>query len=193
MSYKIANIFSSIQGEGSFIGTAFSFVRFYGCDLKCDFCDDELHKSVFTNMSGDEILDKLSLYKTKNVVITGGEPSIQDINPLITTLQNRGYFVAIETNGLNIENIKQANWITYSPKNLTNLLQEGFSEIKFLIDKDTDFSAILKYRTNKPKFLQPINESVSINTANIRRCIELVEKYPEFRLSPQLHKFLGVE
>ncbi len=193
MHYKIANIFSSIQGEGSFIGEAFSFVRFHGCDLVCHFCDDESHKGSYESLSESEILTRLQNYKTKKVVITGGEPTMQNLNELIRFLQDAGYFVAVETNGLNLANVKNADWITYSPKNLDAILSDGFSEIKFLVDSKTDFSVLESYKTDKPKYLQPINCGEKVDGENMRRCVELVCEHPDFKLSPQLHKYLGVE
>ena len=71
---KINEIFYSLQGEGFYTGTAAIFIRFSGCNLKCDFCDT-LHESG-EFLSDEEILQKISLFESKHIVLTGGEPSL---------------------------------------------------------------------------------------------------------------------
>jgi len=144
-------------------------------------------------MSSREILEKVSVFPSRKLVITGGEPTLYGLNPLIKELKSAGFFVCVETNGLNLSNVKDADWITYCPKDLNNILTDGFDEIKFLIDTKCDVQKILSFRTDKPKFLQPINHFESINEANMRLCIELVLENPSFRLSTQMHKLLGIE
>lgn len=192
-TYKISAIFYSIQGEGYFCGEAVVFLRFYDCNLACPFCDDTSHKDGYTSMSSREILEKVSEFRSKKLVITGGEPTLYNLNPLIRELRGAGFFVCVETNGFNLSNIKDANWITYCPKDLDNILTDGFDEIKFLVDTKCDIQKILNFYTDKPKFLQPINHFDRINQANMKLCIKLVLENPSFRLSTQMHKFLGIE
>ncbi|MBU3916875.1 7-carboxy-7-deazaguanine synthase QueE, partial [bacterium] len=112
---KISDIFYSLQGEGYHSGKAAIFVRFFGCNLICDFCDEPLHKTNFKEMSSTEILRTISVFSSKYLVLTGGEPSLNNINPFIKDLKLRQYRVAVETNGYKPENISESDWITYSP------------------------------------------------------------------------------
>jgi len=190
---KVVSIFYSIQGEGSFVGSASIFIRLYGCNLSCDFCDDELHKGTFKEFSFDEILKKIKKYPSRHITITGGEPSLYNLNSFIDFLQKMGYFVAVESNGFNFENIKSANWITYSPKDWDNILLSGFSEFKFIVDKTSPIEKILKIKTTKPIYIQPKNYHSKPNMQNLSYCLEVVLKYPKLKLSVQLHKFLNID
>ncbi|WP_458700109.1 7-carboxy-7-deazaguanine synthase QueE [Sulfurospirillum sp. 1307] len=190
---KIVEIFYSIQGEGFFCGTPSIFVRLHGCNLDCSWCDEPLHKGSYESFSYDEVISKIKSYPSKQVVITGGEPSINDINGFIDVLHVKGFYVAVESNGYRLENIKNADWITYSPKDWNFLHVEGFSEYKFVVSKDDDIEKIINLKTKKPIYIQAQNFSDKINEENTDFCIDLVKKYPHFKLSVQLHKFLGVD
>ncbi len=190
---KIVDIFYSIQGEGSFSGSACVFIRVHGCNLDCHFCDEDLHKGEYENFTYKQILQKISSYASKQVVITGGEPSLYDINGFIDALHSESYYVAVETNGYMLEHIKSADWITYSPKDWNSLHVEGFSEYKFIIDKSSSIQKIVTIKSDKPIYIQPQNHKEKVNIANTEFCVELVKKYPHLKLSVQLHKYLGVE
>ena len=190
---KIVEIFYSIQGEGKFSGYSCVFVRLHGCNLDCSFCDEPLHKGSFESKTSKELIEQIKKYPTKQVVITGGEPSLNDINEFIDALHVEGYHVAVETNGYMFRHIKNADWITYSPKDLNSLHVEGFSEYKFVVGLDSDIEKIISIKSEKPIYIQPINFKDRVNKVNTDFCIELVKKYPHFRLSVQLHKYLGVE
>jgi len=142
--------------------------------------------------SYEDILDKIKDFSSKNVILTGGEPSIYNLNSFIDFLQAHGYYVCIETNGFNFSNIKNANWITYSPKDWNNISSTYGDEYKFIIDKNCDISAILALKTSKPIYLQPQNNIHTPNMQNVDNCVNLVKKYPQFKLSLQTHKFIGV-
>jgi organic radical activating enzyme len=191
---KVSTIFYSIQGEGAHTGCANIFVRLYGCNLTCDFCDDELHKTTMEEMHYEEVYRRIQKYPAKNIIITGGEPTIYDLNDFITFLQERDYYVSIETNGYNFSNIAKADWITYSPKDWDNVKEEGFDELKFIVSKNSPIEKLLKIESKKYIFVQPQNYMHEPNMENVHFCVKLVEKYPQkFRLSIQLHKFIGLE
>ena len=191
---KISQIFYSIQGEGTNTGEASIFIRFFGCNLTCSFCDDLLHKdkNALKQYTYLEILDKIKEFPSKKIIITGGEPSMYDLNNFISFLQKNNYFVSIETNGYKFENITQANWITYSPKEFDNIDTSYSSEFKFIVHKGMNINHILNLKTSKPIYVQPQNNTHTLDMTNLNHCIKLVEKYPQFKLSVQLHKFLGV-
>ncbi len=191
---KVSSIFYSIQGEGAHAGCANIFVRLYGCNLTCDFCDDELHKTTMEEMTFEEVYRRIKVYPAKNVIITGGEPTIYDLNPFITFLHQKGYYVSIETNGYNFSHVKKADWITYSPKDWNHVEKEGFDELKFIVDRNSPVGKLLQIESVKHIFIQPQNFMHTPNMENVRYCVELVKKYPQkFRLSLQMHKFIGVD
>ena len=189
---RVTAIFYSIQGEATHTGVASIFIRLHGCNLSCSFCDDELHKGEYKEMSFEEIEKEIEKYPSKRIIITGGEPSLYDLNSFIEYMQDRGYYISIETNGYNFANISKANWITYSPKEWDKIATSGFDEYKFIVGKDTDISAILSIQSDKPIYIQPMNNLLTPNIDALNRCIELVLNYPHLRLSVQLHKFLGL-
>lgn len=101
--YKIAEMFSSINGEGTHAGQLAFFIRFTGCNLNCSYCDTKwanVPDAKYTEMTADEILSEVKKSGIKNVTVTGGEPLIQqEIFPLLEMLCGDGRYVEIETNG----------------------------------------------------------------------------------------------
>ncbi len=189
---KVVEVFYSLQGEGAFVGVASIFIRLHGCNLKCSFCDDNLHKGDFKLYNYEQILDVIKDYPSKQIIITGGEPTLYDLSDFIKFLQEMNYFVCIESNGYKFENIKNANWITYSPKDWDNIKKDGWNELKFIVSSDSDIKKITDIKSKKPIFIQPLNFFNKPNIKNLNFCIELVKKYPHLKLSIQTHKFLGV-
>lgn len=102
-TYKIAEMFSSINGEGTHAGQLAFFVRFTGCNLNCSYCDTKwanVQDAEHTEMTRAEILSAVQKSGIRNVTVTGGEPLIQpNIVPLLESLCGDGRYVEIETNG----------------------------------------------------------------------------------------------
>lgn len=94
---KINEIFYSLQGEGFHTGTPAVFVRFSGCNLRCGFCDTRHEEGVM--MTDEEIVEKVSSFPARMVILTGGEPSLWIDKSLISRLREAGKQVCIETNG----------------------------------------------------------------------------------------------
>ncbi|MFQ5657619.1 MAG: 7-carboxy-7-deazaguanine synthase QueE [Candidatus Methylomirabilales bacterium] len=107
--YKVSELFTSIQGEGEVIGIPSHFIRLYRCDLTCTWCDTKytwlrqdqaVEGKDYNSMTVDEILTWLSKEpRAPLVTITGGEPLLQPVLPLVTAIDARGYQVVVETNG----------------------------------------------------------------------------------------------
>jgi len=136
--YPINEIFSTIQGEGSFSGTPSIFIRLQGCDVGCGWCDtkhtwalDTNHHKTFAvicaktdnnqswaNVTLDELTDFIQQnYPTiRHVVITGGEPGQYDLQPLCIKLEKLGKNIQIETSGTNELLVSVNTWVTLSPK-----------------------------------------------------------------------------
>ena len=98
---KICEIFKSIQGETSYAGLPAVFIRLFGCNLACNYCDTGYAKTEGRNSAMDEVLSEIAPYECNLAVITGGEPLLQaaEVYPLIGNLQKNGYTVLLETNG----------------------------------------------------------------------------------------------
>jgi len=97
---KICEIFSSIQGESSYAGLPCTFVRLTGCNLRCTYCDTQYAYSEGSELSGEDIISRVSNAGFNLVEITGGEPLLQEeVYPLIERLIDEGYTVLVETNG----------------------------------------------------------------------------------------------
>lgn len=101
---KVVEIFNSIEGEGKRAGELSTFIRLYGCNLRCSYCDSAYSYSIEDNayeiMSIDTILNICKEYGTKNITVTGGEPLIhEDIKYLLYALSKEGFNVNVETNG----------------------------------------------------------------------------------------------
>ena len=126
-SYRINNIFYSLQGEGRNTGRAAAFVRFAGCNLRCPFCDTEFDS--YREMTADEILQEIarlssfhsplssfhSPLPSRFIVLTGGEPTLQVDEHFVDLLHQEGYEVAMESNGTRPAP-RNLDWLTVSPK-----------------------------------------------------------------------------
>ncbi len=107
---KVCEIFYSIQGESTYSGLPCVFVRTSGCNLRCSYCDTKYAYQNGIEMSNDEIIRKIKIYKCNLIEITGGEPLIQldEINELANLLLADGYEVLLETNGtIDIQSVDQ--------------------------------------------------------------------------------------
>lgn len=98
---KIAEIFSSLQGEGKNQGKPCFFIRLTGCNLRCRWCDTPISQSGGEEMSPDSVLERVWRVNPPYVCITGGEPLVQAdaLEPLLASLHKRGTEIDIETNG----------------------------------------------------------------------------------------------
>lgn len=148
----VTEIFQSLQGETSFMGLPFVFIRLTGCNLRCTYCDTTYAFKGKTLFSIKEIESKISQFKTRNILITGGEPLIQrGTIELIESLIERQYLVSMETHGeISIEKVPPGCRIVLDIKTpssgmqrggyLNNLpLLKGSGEVKFVIASQEDY------------------------------------------------------
>ncbi|TMQ58025.1 MAG: 7-carboxy-7-deazaguanine synthase QueE [Candidatus Eisenbacteria bacterium] len=135
-SFRINEIFLSVQGEGLHVGERTVFVRFYGCVLRCVWCDQPealAHTGVgeYVHLSPEEVRDRVLAYPfTRRVCLTGGEPVIAPTPGLlwlVRELKNSGYWVSIETSGARVVE-ELFDWIdfwTVAPKGTSAETFEG--------------------------------------------------------------------
>ena len=184
---KVNEIFYSIQGEGANVGMPAIFIRLSGCNLHCDFCDTQHGR--FIEMSVEQILQKIKEYDCKNIIWTGGEPTLQLTDEILIYFAD--YYNCIETNGTN--NIpKRINYIAVSPKVDTDILEENFisvEEIRLPVRKGDIIPNIAYLPEANHYFLSPID----VSQENIDYCLKLIKENPKWKLSAQLHKILKIQ
>jgi organic radical activating enzyme len=196
--YPIVEIFNSVQGEGFHTGSPSIFIRFGGCNLKCSWCDTEF--DVWEKMSIPEIMKTLSQWTTKRVIFTGGEPAIQDLEPLSNELRSNGYNMAIETNGTVALKEGVVDWICVSPKDMLypefSIKQRKGDELKVVyVGQDMSMYENLKQGfTNW--FLQPCydeSKDAGTNGKTFHETFDVVLDNPGWKLSLQTQKWMGVD
>jgi 7-carboxy-7-deazaguanine synthase len=209
MSYAVKEIFLTLQGEGAHAGRAAVFCRFAGCNLwsgreqdresaVCRFCDTDFVGVDGTlggrYASAGELADTIAAQWRGNdvdryAVLTGGEPLLQLDGALIEALHARGFAIAIETNGT-IDPPAGLDWICVSPKAGAELVLRRGNELKLVYPQSgaapEDFAGLAFERFS----LQPMDgPDRDDNTA---RAVEYCLRHPQWRLSMQTHKSLGI-
>ncbi len=213
MSYAVKECYLTVQGEGAQAGITAVFLRFAGCNLwsglerdrakaVCQFCDTDFvgtngpgggkfktADALAEHVAGHWPQTSLAQSAPKWIVCTGGEPALQlDVN-LIEAFHQRGFKVAIETNGT-ISLPDGIDWICVSPKAQAQLIQKRGHELKLVYpqneNKPEDFLG-LDFEVFS---LQPLDDKnqAAHSEAAFKYCLE----NPNWRLSVQTHKYLGV-
>lgn len=198
---RIVEIFYSLQGEGFFLGIPAVFLRLGGCNLRCKWCDTKYAQNPknIKEISIDEIIKTIKDYPAKHLVITGGEPLLQqqEILSLIKKLKN--YYIEVETNGT-IKPIldNHINLYSCSPKlshakTLTLPLQKFPKEktfYKFVIASPSDIKEVKdfieKYEIKKSRILlMPLGTKEKEIKTRSKWLAELCKK-EDLRFSPRL-------
>ena len=194
---KINEIFHSLQGEGFNTGTASVFIRLSGCNLRCDFCDTRHEEG--TLMSLPEIVEQVMQYpKAPLIVLTGGEPSLWIDEEFIIGLKSMtGKRIAIETNGTHLLP-HGIDWVTLSPK--TGIGNSG--EMPVVLTRCNELKVVYVGQdlaqydniTATHRFLQPCwTEDPEKRTLNLQATVQAVLDNPQWRLSLQTHRILGIK
>jgi 7-carboxy-7-deazaguanine synthase len=211
MSYAVKEIFYTLQGEGAQTGRAAVFCRFAGCNLWsgreqdrasaiCKFCDTDFADTHGPGggrfPSAEELADAVAqtwpaaaLSGKRFVVCTGGEPLLQLDTSLIEALHARGFEIAIETNGT-VAAPAGLDWICVSPKAGTELKQTTGDELKLVYPQtgaEPEKFANFAFRNF---FLQPMDGPV--REANTQLALDYCLAHPQWRVSLQTHKLLGI-
>ncbi len=157
-------------------------------------CDTDYFKRF--EFSAEELLCQAGQYE--HICLTGGEPFIHDLTDLIATFDSEGIKIHIETSGTKpIPEVAWRHWITCCPKegfDQTLLLNDIVKEWKFLVGREFDEEKMKRLieRDKRPIFLQPIGDIHTHLLGNVQHCLELLKRNPSWRLSAQLHKYIGV-
>lgn len=213
MSYSIKEIFFTLQGEGANTGRAAVFCRFTGCNLwsgheedrasaVCQFCDTDF---VGTNGTGGgrfanaaEVARAVraawpsvpaSRVVRPLVVCTGGEPLLQLDAELVAAFHEEGFEVAIETNGTR-PSPPGVDWICVSPKAGAELTLRAGHELKLIFPQPGAEPPLYEQLDFQHFFLQPMDGPA--REANTQLAVEYCLAHPQWHLSLQTHKLLGI-
>ena len=215
--YTVKELFPTLQGEGAHAGRAAVFCRFAGCNLWsgreedrataiCQFCDTDFVGSDGAGggkfEAAKDLADAIEAAWTSTsagpqqryVVFTGGEPLLQLDEELIAALHQKGFEVAIETNGT-IKVPKGVDWICVSPKAGSDLIVLQANELKLVVpqvghDSLENLMARFEKMDYRNRFLQPM-DGLNLKS-NTELAVGLCQKRPLWRLSIQSHKLIGI-
>ena len=192
----IVETFHSVQGEGAWTGVNAFFIRLGGCDVGCTWCDikQSWNSSRHPQRTIVELTEEAARERPAIVVITGGEPLMHDLTPLTEQLRSKGLRVHLETSGAHPFS-GRFDWVTLSPKKFKPPLESVYAhvnELKVVVVNYSDIQWAEQHAMKVPsktiKYLQP-----EWNTQHSQKLIlEYVLQHPEWRISLQTHKFLGV-
>ncbi|WP_298536522.1 7-carboxy-7-deazaguanine synthase QueE [uncultured Methanobrevibacter sp.] len=196
---KVSEIFTSFQGEGPYIGTPATFLRLYGCNLNCQWCDTDI--STYEMLSVDDVaeilLTQMEFNNINLLVITGGEPTLQmeEIKRLIKELPE-DIKIQLETNGSIFEYLPEIEYVI-SPKEDKEKVFENYYKyenvfFKFVITCEEDIDEVIsiknKYGYDKTIWLQGEFSKDALMADLIRENFPRLEN---IKLSVQTHKYLS--
>lgn len=220
---RISEIFHSIQGEGLYLGERQLFVRFFGCNLKCRFCDTNI--KYYVEYEPRQLFEKIKLYHNGNhsVVFTGGEPLAQKdfIKEVLSLNKKEGFLNYLETNGTLDDALEEvidytdiiAMDLKFSTSTgLDNFFDSHRKFLKIASKKEVFLKAVVCHSTTQEDLVQALDLIREINKALIlvlqpnsyERSRELDKKLIDFRsictdneivscIIPQVHKIVGVK
>jgi 7-carboxy-7-deazaguanine synthase (Cx14CxxC type) len=208
MAYSVKELYLTLQGEGAHAGRAAVFCRFAGCNLwsgresdrasaVCQFCDTDFvgtdgdHGGKFD--SAEDLADMVAALWTGRgrpyVVCTGGEPLLQLDAKLVSAFHRHGVEVAVETNGT-LPIPEDIDWVCVSPKGSAELVVHSGDELKLVYPQKNAPPERYASLSFTHFFLQPMDGPQLRN--NEEQAVEYCRRHPQWRLSLQMHKILGL-
>ena len=219
---RITEIFSSIQGEGPYIGEEQAFVRFSGCNLSCKFCD-EARKKDFKEFTIEEVIARVIKEDKKVVSLTGGEPLLQAdfLSELLPFLKKQGVRIYLETNGIlkdelsgiirhidvismDIKLSSSTGIRPYWDEHALFLKEAHIKEVfvksvvtpeTLLSDVEMAASIVRSVDENIPFIIQPVSYNGSVENVDLLNSFFESSRHrlTNVRIMPQVHKILGVK
>lgn len=210
MTYKIKEIFYTLQGEGSHAGRPAVFCRFSLCNLWtgrekdreraiCQFCDTDFVGTDGPGGGRFATADDLAAAVeaawpagwegNRMVVCTGGEPLLQLDEAAIDALHLRGFYVAVETNGTRVPPAG-IDWLCVSPKIGADLVVTGGDELKFVYPQKGADPSMFEDLDFGHFRLQPMDSPEAVE--NTALAVDYCLAHPNWQLSLQTHKYLGI-
>ena len=215
MTYAVKEIFYTLQGEGANAGRPAVFCRFAGCNLwsgreadrataVCTFCDTDFvgtdglggGKFATAAMLADEVASHWPIDQADHrfVVFTGGEPALQLDDALIAALHAHRFTIAIETNGT-LPLPAGIDWVCVSPKSDAPIVVTTGQELKLVYPQQRAMPERFASLAFEHFLIQPMDGLPGDPTArasHTARAVEYCLSHPQWRLSMQTHKFLGI-
>jgi organic radical activating enzyme len=201
VSYKLADIFYSLQGEGHRKGSANVFVRFAGCNLDCSVnthgfdCDTDFDMTDSFDTAPALVHEVIRFWggrpwDHRAVILTGGEPTLQVNDELVRALRAAHFYVAIETNGTRSVPAG-VHWVSCSPKRGEDVVLRYVDELRYVVaagDQVPDPACQAAHY-----FVSPAFNGDQVQPGALERCIDICRSTPPWRLSVQDHKAWGVQ
>lgn len=207
---KIVEIFNSVEGEGKRAGVPCTFIRLYGCNLNCAYCDsryacedDQDYKPW--DISIPNILHAVENYGCPFVTVTGGEPLIHPgVDLLLETLVDKGFFVNVETNGSVVPRYRNSH-VFYTMDYKTNssgmtelMNEEAFASlnfmdvIKFVVGSEEDLNQVLTFTESHPNIKSQIFVSPVFGKIKASEIVEYIRQNSlwNWRVQLQMHKYI---
>lgn len=210
MNYPLSpqSVFPTIQGEGSLSGLPTVFVRFAGCDVGCPECDTDY--GVDSRATVDEIVRRVlsaATPATQWVWLTGGEPTIHDLEPLVGRLRSVGFRVALATAGKRAVTRDRSitppaqksavgfDFVSVSPHGVDGWVQRagdqvnlvpGLNGLRLADFDDVDFGNFTE------KWVTPIWYGPCDHQERVTECVDWVNNHRGWRLGSQNHKHWGL-
>jgi len=210
VTYKVKEIFYTLQGEGAHAGRPAVFCRFSSCNLWtgreedreraiCKFCDTDFvgtdgdggGKFKDANALADSIASKWphAAGGQPMVVFTGGEPLLQLDDVAVAAIKDRGFYVAVESNGT-IQPPAGIDWLCVSPKIGAELVVHAGQELKFVVPQGGVDPTSFEHLSFKSFRVQPMDGPDL--AANTEFAVKFCMQHPRWQLSLQTHKYLGI-
>lgn len=193
----IMEAFYTLQGEGFHQGKAAYFIRLAGCDVGCVWCDvkESWDEEKYPPQSIEGIVAKAKKHPARLAVITGGEPTLYNLEQLTSELKKEGFATNIETSGSSLLT-GTWDWICLSPKKfkppLAGILKKAH-ELKIIVFNKSDFLWAEKYAAEVSEscklYLQPEWGKAEKVTPWI---VDYIKQNPKWELSLQIHKYINV-
>jgi organic radical activating enzyme len=205
LTYPVVEVFESVQGEGYNTGKEAVFLRFGRCNLACPWCDTEWR--TFERLGEEAVVARVTAFRPKALILTGGEPLIQaGLEPLLVRFKDLGYWVAVETNGVQAppaDWLRRIDYVAVSPKALYADLYDDermvrrADEVRVVVDGDVrGFCAEIRDRIEAAHyFLTPCDRG---GVSNIEETVRLLgvlnrgRRSGKWLLSLQTHKLAGL-
>jgi len=188
--------FYTIQGEGFYAGKPAYFIRTAGCDVNCWWCDvpESWEESDHPVVKIDKVVERAGQSGAPFAVITGGEPLLHDLDPISRALKKAGLNVHIETSGSSPLS-GQLDWVTLSPKRFKKPLDEVYpyvDELKVVVLTNKDLEWAEETAAHCPDHTQLLLQPEWSRESSRQLIVEYVKQNPQWGISIQTHKHLGV-
>jgi organic radical activating enzyme len=193
----VMEAFYTLQGEGRYTGHAAWFIRLAGCSVGCTWCDVkeswELRENQYRKII--EIVQDACQSPARLAVITGGEPCMHHLEELTRELKDKGFRAHLETSGC-WPVTGAFDWICVSPKKFKKPLDETMKradELKVVVYHSSDLEwAIHQAEKTSPGCLLYLQPEHSRLNAILPKVLEFIGEHPQWQLSLQTHKFIGI-